>query len=73
MGTHVTLGNTPLGPSGLVAFMSCGHWWAYPVRATTEQMHEVARFNHRLLCNFCLADWQEATYVPAPGTTTRVN
>jgi hypothetical protein len=73
MGTHITWGSASLGPSGLVAFMSCGHWWAYPVHATAEQLHEVAKFNRRLLCGFCLADWQDDTYVPARGTATRVN
>ena len=73
MGARVTYGNARLDSAGLVAFMACGHWWTYPIRATAEHLHEIAGFNRRLLCGRCLMDWQVDTYVPAPGTATRVN
>ena len=68
-----TYGADPLGGAGLVAFTPCGHWWVYPVHATAEQMHDLARFNLGLACSFCLAAWQDATHVRACGTTLRVN
>ncbi len=73
MGTHITWGNDPLEPSGLVTLMRCGHWWVYPVHADPEQMHELAQFNLGLACSFCLAEWQAATSTQASGTAMRVN
>ena len=73
MGHRVTSGNEPLEGTGLAVFTACGHWWVYPVRATAEQMHEVARFNLGIACSFCLAAWSDATHVRACGTPTRIN
>ena len=73
MSRRVTWGNTRLGSTGLVAVMGCGHWWVYQVRATVEQMHDLARFNHGLACSFCLAAWQAATRPQAHGASTRLN
>ena len=73
MGTGSTWGSASLGPSGLVAVMSCGHWWVYPGRASAEQPHEVARFNHSLRCGVCLDECQMTTDVPVRGTVIRVN
>lgn len=63
----------PLDDAGLVAFSRCGHWWVYPVHATVEQMHELARFNLRIACGFCLGEWQAATRTQPRGTATRLN
>ena len=62
-----------LNEAGLVAFTRCGHWWVYPVHASPEQLHELARFNLGLVCSFCLATWQAATCARVPGTVSRVN
>ncbi len=70
---HRTVGNARLGSTGLIAVMACGHWWVYDVRATPEQMHDLARFNRGLACSFCLADWQAATKAQAHATATRLN
>lgn len=59
--------------AGVVAVTPCGHWWVYPVRASAEQMHDLARFNLGVACSFCLAAWHDATHVRAGGTVTRVN
>jgi hypothetical protein len=69
----IPAGAVPLDDAGLVAFTPCGHWWVYPVHATAEQMHELARFNLGIACSFCLAAWQDATRPRACGTATRVN
>jgi len=66
-------GVVPLDDAALVAFTPCGHWWVYPVHASPEQMHDLARFNLGLACSFCLAEWQDATPARACGTATRVN
>jgi hypothetical protein len=66
-------GVVPLDDAALVAFTPCGHWWVYPVHASPEQMHDLARFNLGLACSFCLAEWQDATHARACGTATRVN
>jgi hypothetical protein len=63
----------PLEDAGLVTFTPCGHWWVYPVHATAEQLHDVARFNQGLACSFCLTAWLDATHVRASGTARRVN
>ena len=68
-----TGGSTPLEGAGLVAFMPCGHWWVYPVRASAAQLHDLARFNLGIACGFCLAAWQDATHARACGTANRVN
>jgi hypothetical protein len=73
MGWQITSGNDPLGAAGLVALLSCGHWWVYQVNATPEQMHELARFNPGIVCSFCLAGWHAATNARVPGTASRVN
>jgi hypothetical protein len=73
MATHTAWGNAPLGPSGLVAFMACGHWWAYPIRTNAKQMQNLARFNRGLGCSFCTTEWQAATTARARGVATRVN
>jgi hypothetical protein len=73
MDTHAAWRAARLDPSGLVAFMACGHWWAYPIRGTAEQLHEIATFNRTLLCGPCLADWRADAYVPEPGAAKRVN
>jgi hypothetical protein len=70
---RITNGNEPLDGAGLVAFTACGHWWVYPVHADAEQMHDLARFNLRIVCSFCLAARQDAAHVRASGTPTRVN
>jgi hypothetical protein len=66
-------GVVPLDDAALVAFMPCGHWWVYPVHASPEQMHDLARFNLGLACSFCLAEWRSATHVPSRGTVGRIN
>ncbi len=66
-------GSIPLDDAGLVAFSRCGHWWVYPVRATVEQMHDLARFNLGIACSFCLGEWQAATRAQARATATRRN
>jgi hypothetical protein len=66
-------GARSLDDAGLVAFMPCGHWWVYPVHASPEQLHELARLNLGLDCDFCLADWRAATRAQARPTATRVN
>ena len=43
----------PLGRSGLVAFMRCGHWWVYTARVTAEELGEIARFNAASACRAC--------------------
>jgi hypothetical protein len=70
---RTTSGNEPLEGAGLVAFTACGHWWVYPTRATPQQMHDLARFNLGIACNFCLAEWQAATRAQARVTATRIN
>jgi hypothetical protein len=65
--------SAPISDAALVAFTPCGHWWIYPVHADPDQMHHRARFNLRIACTFCLAEWQAATRAPAPGTTSHVN
>jgi hypothetical protein len=73
MGRRDTSGSEPLEAAGLVAFLSCGHWWVYQSNGAPEQMHDVARFNLGIVCSFCLAAWHAATNVRAPGVTARVN
>ena len=73
MGRQITYGSDPLGPAGLVALLSCGHWWVYRINATPDEMHELARFNLGIVRSFCLAGWHAATNVRVPGTTARVN
>jgi hypothetical protein len=73
MDRPVHLGAQRLEDAGLIAFTRCGHWWVYPNRATLEQMHDLDRFNHGIVCGFCLATWQDATHARACGTAGRVN
>ena len=73
MARPIHAGAQSLDDAGLVAFPSCGHWWVYPVHATVEQLHDVARFNLGLACSFCLAAWLDATHVRAGGTLRRLN
>ena len=73
MAAYTTWGNAPLGPAGLVTFMSCGHWWTYPAGGSMEQMHALAGFSLGLACSFCIADWQTVARIHARGTATRVN
>jgi hypothetical protein len=73
MEPYANVGAVPLDDAGLVAFTPCGHWWVYPVHASPEQMHDLARFNLGIACSFCLAEWQAATRPQARGTATRIN
>jgi len=73
MEPYANVGIVPLDDAGLVAFTPCGHWWVYPVHASPEQMHDLARFNLGIACSFCLAERQAATQPQARGTATRIN
>jgi hypothetical protein len=73
VGKHITWGNDPLGPCGLVAINKCGHWWAYRFTLSRERMYDLTEFNLGVACGFCVAACQAATRVQARGTATRVN
>ena len=62
-----------LGDAGLVAVSTCGHWWTYPFRMTTEQMHDVARFNRMTPCPFCISEQQAQTKAQARPPSRRAN
>src|SRR6188508_666798 len=42
MGARITWGNDPLGTTGLVTIMRCGHWWAYRFDMSRDQMYGLA-------------------------------
>jgi hypothetical protein len=73
MNACIIRGSVSLDPCGLVAVMPCGHWWTYPVHASVEQMHEVARFNRGLACGSCITGGHASADLQTPGTATRVN
>lgn len=73
MEPRITCGNERLEPTGVVAVMTCGHWWVYPVRAAPEQMHEISRFNASIACSFCIAEWHARRRVQGRGVALRVN
>ena len=62
-----------LGDAGLVTVSACGHWWTYGFRMTTEQMHDVARFNRMTPCPFCFSAWQARTSAQASWPARRLN
>ena len=59
--------------AGLIAVSTCGHWWTYPFRMTTAQMHDVARFNRMTRCPFCITAWQAETSAQKSSPSRREN
>ncbi len=43
----------PFDDVGLVALSACGHWWTYPWRMTSAQLHDVLTFHESTVCPFC--------------------
>ena len=69
----MTCGNEPLGRSGLVAIVRCGHWWVYPSGRSVAELHALASFNLGVACSFCVGDFRAATTIVSRSTTGRVN